>query len=124
MGVAADSWHPSAKLVTTLSDGRALGRDPKVTKSRRQSIDTEFATPLYHKTSVTDRYNELTLDMRGGYALQLRAYDDAAAYRFILRQSADSVTITDEQATFRCLCFGGVIWSLSGRGRARVRRRV
>lgn len=104
VNVDGDAAVLPSPISLTLSDGRSLGRDPKVTKSRLQSVDTEFATPLYHKTSVTDRYNELTLDMRGGYALQLRAYDDAAAYRFILRQSADSVTITDEQATF---AFGG-----------------
>lgn len=87
----------------TLNDGRVLGTNPKVARTRRRHIDTAFATPLYRKDSVADRYNELTLTLRGGYALQVRAYDDAAAYRLVLAQP-DSVDIAAEHAEFR---FGG-----------------
>lgn len=41
--------------------------------------------------------------MKGGYSLQVRAYDDAAAYRIILSRP-DSVNIVSEKAEFR---FGG-----------------
>lgn len=86
-----------------LNDGRVLGANPKVSRTRRRHIDTAFATPLYRKDTVADRYNELTLTLRGGYALQVRAYDDAAAYRLVLAQP-DSVDIASEHAEFR---FGG-----------------
>lgn len=88
-----------SRIAVELADGRTLGEDAKVRRTRRSSVDTTFDTPLYHKTAVADRYNQLTLDMRGGYALQLRAYDDAAAYRVVLAQP-DSVAILSETAEF------------------------
>lgn len=94
--------EPSLISVMT-DDGRVLGADPKVNKTRRSSVNESFDTPIYRKSSVTDRYNQLTLTMRGGYELQVRAYDDAAAYRIVLTQP-DSVNIAAEHAEFR---FGG-----------------
>ena len=72
----------------------------KVRSARRRSVDTSFATPLYRADSVADRYNELTLNLRGGCSLQLRAYDDAAAYRLLLDRPG-SVEIASETAEFR-----------------------
>jgi len=83
----------------TLTDGRILGDNPRIKRTRRSSVDTRFATPLYRKAGVDDRYNQIAIDMRGGYTLQIRAYDDAAAYRFVLAMT-DSVDIASEQATF------------------------
>ena len=60
-----------------------FGKDVKVTKVTRTSINTSFLTPFYKKSSVRDVYNQLTLKCRGGYNVQFRAYDDGAAYRFI-----------------------------------------
>lgn len=91
-------------VISILTDkGDVLGSNPKVTKTERRSADTSFETPFYRKDKVTDRYNQLTLKMRGGYSLQVRAYDDAAAYRIILSQP-DSVNIVSENAEFS---FGG-----------------
>ena len=97
-----EAMAPSA-INLMLADGRTAAGSARVTRTHRKSTDTEFATPLYRKTSVADRYNELSLDLRGGYTLQVRAYDDAAAYRFVLHQK-DSVDIAAEHAEFR---FGG-----------------
>ena len=60
-----------------------FGKDVKVSKASRQSVETSFATPFYKKAEVEDVYNELTLKCRGGYSVQFRVYDDGAAYRFV-----------------------------------------
>lgn len=71
----------------TESEGKPIaftfGKDVKVTKATRTSVDTSFPTPFYKKASVKDTYNQLTLKCRNGYSIQFRAYDDGAAYRFV-----------------------------------------
>ena len=89
-----------APIGLTTADGRTLGDNPKVKKASRRSVDTEFATPLYRKNTVADSFNELTLRMSDGYSLEVRAYDDAAAYRIVLAQR-DSTDIAAEHAEFR-----------------------
>lgn len=37
-----------------------FGKDVKVTKATRTSVDTSFPTPFYKKASVKDTYNQLT----------------------------------------------------------------
>ncbi len=96
--------RPSAIALTTTA-GTPVGAGTRVASASRRSVDSSFPTPLYRKQAVADRYNELTLRLRGGCALQLRAYDDAAAYRLLLDMpGADSVDIVSETAEFR---FGG-----------------
>ena len=60
-----------------------FGKNVKVTKATRTSVDTSFPTPFYKKANVKDTYNQLTLKCRNGYSIQFRAYDDGAAYRFV-----------------------------------------
>ena len=64
----------------TESEGKPIaftfGKDVKVTKATRTSVDTSFPTPFYKKASVKDTYNQLTLKCRNGYSIQFRAYDD------------------------------------------------
>lgn len=84
----------------TLADGRTPGRDARVRRASRRSVDQTFATPHYRTAEVHDAYNELTLAMQGGYSLQLRAWNDAAAYRFVL-EGRDSVDVVSEDAEFR-----------------------
>lgn len=97
--------HSGTQVITaspislTLSDGKVLGAQPKVAKASRKSIDSQFETPVYKKSSVTDRYNELTLRMKGDYSVVFRAYDDGAAYRFLLGGKNKKV-IASEEAVF------------------------
>lgn len=81
-----------------LADGRTLGTDAAVRGTSRRTADESFDTPHYRQTRVRDAYNELTLRMRG-YSVQLRAWDDAAAYRFILN-GRDSVNVLADEAVF------------------------
>lgn len=88
-----------SRISLTLADGTVLGARPRVSSARRSKCDTRFATPLYRKDSVADHYNQLSLKLRDGLQVQIRAYNDAAAYRLVLDRP-DSVDIATEGAEF------------------------
>jgi alpha-glucosidase len=82
-------------------DGRQLGSNAVVTGESRQSIDTEIIPAVREKRSVIrDNYNELSLKFEGGYSLDFRVYDDAAAYRWVTGFDRE-ITVNSETATFR-----------------------
>ena len=54
------------------------------------------------RAEVRNTYNELVLEMEGGFALIFRAYDDGVAYRF--RTHFDGrIKVKSEEVTFRFL---------------------
>ena len=90
--------RPSALALTL--DGR-----PAVSGRLRQtalrSVNTTFPTPFYKKSQVTDACRELTLSCGRGISLVFRAYDDGAAYRFVIDSQRFS-RVDSEEAEF---CF-------------------
>lgn len=72
---------PSA-VSLTLDDGRVWGEGSAVKRVARRTVDERIASPFYKKDSVGNRYNALRLEFRDGFAIEWRAYDDGAAYRF------------------------------------------
>ncbi|WP_245180832.1 glycoside hydrolase family 97 protein [Haloarcula amylovorans] len=90
-------------------DMAPLGDDLVVTGVRQRSTDTTWE-PVWGTTeSVRNHYNELAVGVaeRGdpGRSLTLlfRAYDDGAAFRYVLPQqdALEDFTITNERTTFR-----------------------
>ncbi|MDR0559712.1 MAG: glycoside hydrolase family 97 protein [Prevotellaceae bacterium] len=64
-----------------------LGKNPKLTAHKYTSVDTEIKPVVPFKFStVKNRYNGLTLDFKGNYSVEIRAFDDGIAYRFITRK--------------------------------------
>ena len=78
-----------------------LGQKPALRSTKAESVN-ETVTPVFPLKckTVENRYNQLTLTMKGGYAVQWRVYDDGVAYR-ILTTLRDSVEILSEDATLR-----------------------
>ena len=68
--------------------------------SQRQVRDSVRPVAPTKNAVVQDRYNELRIRFQEGFALELRAYDNGVAYRWVLEQPDSIVTITSEQATF------------------------
>ena len=61
-----------------------LGQAPRLRKATRKSVDENLHPFLSMKYStVRNHYNQLTLQFRGNYSVELRAYDDGFAYRFV-----------------------------------------
>lgn len=97
--------HGSAQVIVpsaislALADGTVLGSNPKVASSAIRTVNATFKTINYRKAEVKDHCNELTVNFRGDFAIQVRAYNDAVAYRFVLRRKGE-VTIKNEEANF------------------------
>lgn len=84
-GVSVDGTEIIARtpIALTLDDGRVWGGSASPVRIRRGNVAASFATPFYIKSQVDDRYAWLRAEFRQGFALELRAYDDGAAYRFV-----------------------------------------
>ena len=84
----------------TLLDGRVLGRAARVTGTRStQVIDSLRPVVAIKNATIRDRYAQVRVDFRGGYAVEARAYDEGVAYRWVTRLPTAS-TDAAEQATF------------------------
>ena len=71
-----------SRIALSLTNGTTLGDNAKVRKTTKGSVNQTINTPFHRNPQVEDTYNYLTLQMRGGWALELRAYDEGVAYRF------------------------------------------
>ncbi|HET6568224.1 MAG TPA: glycoside hydrolase family 97 protein [Rhodothermales bacterium] len=93
--------HDGAPVITpsvialTLDSGEVLGVNPAVSDTEAVSVDAVITPAVYKKTTIQDRYNQLTVTMEDGYGVVLRAYDDGAAYRLFLDRAGD-LTVRSE----------------------------
>jgi alpha-glucosidase len=82
-------------------DHKTLGADPKVVSSKERSNDQVVEPVVRQKfAKIRDHYNELRLDMDGGYAVVFRAYNEGAAYRLETSLPQSQVKIYGEEAKF------------------------
>lgn len=88
------------KIGMVLAGGECLGCRAKVSSTKTTSVKSEIKGINYKRSVVADVYNELTLSFTQRYKILFRVYDDAVAYRFVTARK-DSLTITDEIATFQ-----------------------
>ena len=88
-----------SQISMELYDGTVWGVDAKVRKAKTNSV-SQVLTPVVQQKSATikDEYKELTLSFKG-YALQFRAYDDGAAYRWVSDKDG-KYKVKSELATF------------------------
>ena len=89
--------EPSAIGISV--DGRELLKGT-AREAGRNAVSTSFATPVYKKSSVEDRYNTVTLRFGRDARVEFRAYDDGAAYR-ILSDVAKATKVDDETVEYR-----------------------
>jgi len=83
----------------TLTDGTVWGAGAKVSKVEKTSVSNTIATPFCQSSSMTDRYNGITLRMKGDWSIEFRAYDEGVAYRFVSNRRKP-FEITAEQVEF------------------------
>ena len=86
-------------ITMELSDGKILGASPIVRSFKNETIDETIKAEFYKKESVKNNYNELTINFKGNYSIQFRAYDDGVAYRFCTKFSKP-ITIVKEGVTY------------------------
>ena len=88
-----------SQLSVSLGDGSAYDGTVRFQKALRASVDETISTPVYKRSQVRNRCNELTLRFKT-FDLVLRAYDAGMAWRFVSRSGKDFI-VRDEQAEFR-----------------------
>lgn len=94
-GVVAPS-----QIALRLADGEVLGEGDRLLKARSGSVDKVVLPQFYFRAEIVDRYNELTLSFREGYAVEFRAYDEGVVYRFATARKSDFI-VENEIAEFR-----------------------
>ncbi len=63
---------------------RTLGENPRLRRVKRSSVDELLPRINPTKSAeVRNRYQALTLEFAGNYALEFRVFDNGAAYRFV-----------------------------------------
>ena len=80
---------------------RTLGANPALKRKRVRSVN-ETVKPLFplKYSSVENNYTLLTLEMKGGYAVDFRLYDDGVAFR--MRTSLPGeIEVMQENAVFQ-----------------------
>lgn len=88
-----------SSIAMHLQGGSVWGENPKIRSSKTEEVNEKIKAINYKKEIVEDRYEQLTLNFRGGYGLHFRAYNDGAAYRFFSDRKGD-VVIEHEQVNF------------------------
>lgn len=71
----------------------------KVGKVAKQQVESSFKTPFYKKAEISDAYGQLLMYTNKKFTIEVRAYDDGAAYRLISTNTKPSVVV-DETAEF------------------------
>ncbi|MCH5246861.1 MAG: glycoside hydrolase family 97 protein [Muribaculaceae bacterium] len=64
-----------------------------------KTVSETVNSPFYRQSSFTVSYNPMTIRLSDGTAIELRAYNDGIAYRFVTNEK-DSVIVNNEIAKF------------------------
>ena len=103
MSVDGETVSSDNKLGMDLVSGdgvvRRFGNNMKIIRALSGKVRGELSTPLYRQKSIPEEYNSLLLKCRGGFDLELRAYDEGVAYRFVTHL-IDSISVLNEYVQF------------------------
>ncbi len=102
------TWKLTVNGCTVIDDSalsldlgdRILGKDSKVTGRSSGQKTESIDAPFYRQRHFSSCYNYLTLKMKGGWALELRAYDDGVSYRYVT-SFKDDVRVKGEKVEYR-----------------------
>jgi alpha-glucosidase len=83
-----------------LSGNRILGANPQVLQVTSRNVDEQITPPVRIKSKViVEKFNEMSIEFKGGFRLICRAYNDGTAYRFVTDIDKE-IVVVNEQATF------------------------
>ncbi len=87
-------------LAMILENGAVWGRNAKVNRAVRSSVDQIVSAEFYRASELKECYNSLTLKMKGGWSVEFRAYNDGVAYRFA-HNGEKPFNVADETVAYR-----------------------
>ena len=91
--------RPSVIHIQLQQGKKSLGLG-KVGKVAKQQVKSSFQNPFYKKAVVKDEYGQLLMYTNQQFTIEVRAYDDGAAYRLI-SNGTKAATVVDETAEFQ-----------------------
>ena len=89
-----------SQIAMQINENETWGVAPRLSKSTTTKINETIPSPLYKRAEVKDECSVLTLTFKGNYAVEVRAYNDAAAYRFISTREGD-YTVKNEISEYK-----------------------
>ena len=89
---------PSTIDIQMQQGGKTLGIG-KIGKVAKRQITNSFATPFYKKEKVDDNYGQLMMYSNQKMQIEVRAYDDGAAYRLI-SSNTKPLVVSSETAEY------------------------
>ena len=108
-GITISVSHAGAQTVTVKAGLQLASGETATLKSPKTIYQTEMINaPFYRQKSFTVSYRQMDFPMRGGFGLQVRAYDEGVAYRFYTTNKRETI-IADETADF-CFPEDGKAW--------------
>ena len=88
-----------SSISMSLEGDEILGLHAKVAKVTRSTVNKIIPSPFYKKAEVTDSYNGMSLNFKGNWSIEFRAYNDGLAYRFVTRKKGD-IVVKSEEASY------------------------
>ena len=73
----------SSPISMTLNSGEVWGKNAKLDKSTKETINQKITSPFYKRAQIIDNCNELTLHFKKDWGIKFRVYNDGVTYRFI-----------------------------------------
>ena len=67
----------------------------QVGKVARMQIESSFKNPFYKKVEISDAYGQLLMYTNQKFTIEVRAYDDGAAYRLISSNTKPSLVVNE-----------------------------
>lgn len=90
---------PSYVAIHTDSKSSDKWENVGVSGKKQRKVTETIPSPFYRASEFTVVCNEIELKLNNGFTLQVRAYDDGMAYRFMSARK-EKMTILDETAEF------------------------
>ena len=89
----------SSPISLSLSTGEVWGRDAKVKGAPFSNMAKVSPSPFSTSDAINEKYQEMTIEFKDGWALKFRAYDDGMAYRFVSHKKGN-YNILNEEISF------------------------
>ncbi len=83
----------------TLADGTTIGRNGHIGFMRKSVVTDDTDAPFYRQRHIHTTANQIDIKMKGGFGMQVRAYDEGVAYRFYTTRKGETV-IKNEVAEY------------------------
>lgn len=84
-----------SELSLKLKSGEIIGNNPKIKTAKTKTSTSEIFPINYKRNKIVDHHNQLTIKFRDNYSLEIKAYNDGIAYRFITTRKKDFIVLDE-----------------------------